>query len=269
MILVNGQANDRVAALDRGLAYGDGVFRSLRSAAGVPRCWRDHYAKLASDCAGLALDCPDETVLREEVDRVAERGAGVVKIIVTRGAGARGYAPPHRQTATRIVMGLPVPTHARAAAEDGINARWCTLRLARQPRLAGIKHLNRLENVLARAEWDDPDIVEGILCDVDGMLVGGVMSNLLWVAQGILHTPEISASGVAGVTRARLLRRAPQLGLGTRIGRFPRAAILAAEEVMICNSILGARHIVRLGDACCPSAGWSARLNAILDEETD
>ncbi len=269
MILVNGHVSDCVDVLDRGLAYGDGVFRTLRTAAGAPCWWRDHYAKLAGDCAALALECPDEGVLRDEVCRVAEAGVALAKIIVTRGTGARGYAPPHGQTATRVVMGLPLPAHAQPKGVDGITARGCTLRLARQPRLAGIKHLNRLENVLARAEWDDPDIVEGILCDVDGMLVGGVMSNLLWIAQGILHTPDVSASGVAGVARARLLRAAPRLGLGTRVGRYSPAAILAAEEVMICNSVLGVRHIARLDDVCCPSAGWSTRLNTALHEETD
>jgi 4-amino-4-deoxychorismate lyase len=269
MILVNGQPSDRVDALDRGLAYGDGVFRTVRTAAGAPLWWRDQYAKLACDCAALALGCPDEAVLRDEVGRVAGGGAALAKIILTRGAGMRGYAPPSGQTATRIVMGLPLPAHAHPESADGIAARWCTLRLARQPRLAGIKHLNRLENVLARAEWDDPAILEGILCDTDGMLIGGVMSNLLWVAQGILHTPDLSASGVAGVTRTRVLRAAPRLGLDTRIDRFPAAAILAAEEVMICNSILGVRPIVRLDHAHCPSAGWSARLNTALHEETD
>lgn len=269
MILVNGHPSDRVDALDRGLAYGDGVFRTLRAAAGMPLWWRDHYARLASDCAALALDCPDEGVLHDEVCRVAGEGAAVAKIILTRGAGARGYAPPPVQTPTRIVMGLPLPAHAHSEAVDGITARWCALRLARQPRFAGIKHLNRLENVLARAEWDDPTILEGILCDTDGMLVGGVMSNLLWVAQGILHTPDVSASGVAGVARARLLRAAPRLGLDTCVGRYPPAAILAAEEVMICNSVLGVRHIARLDDAYCPSAGWGARLNTALHEETD
>jgi 4-amino-4-deoxychorismate lyase len=91
---------------------------------------------------------------------VAEPGQGVVKIILTRGVGARGYALPVAQAGTRIVLGGPLPAHAESG-DAGVAVRWCTLRLARQPRLAGIKHLNRLENVLARSEWDDPAIFEG------------------------------------------------------------------------------------------------------------
>ena len=269
MILVNGHPADTVDALDRGLAYGDGVFRTLRTHAGQPLWWRDQYAKLAADCAALMLECPDETGLRAEVCRVAAGGEGVVKIVLTRGAGARGYAPPAVQACTRIVMAAPLPPHAHPDAPDSIAARWCTLRLARQPRLAGIKHLNRLENVLARAEWDDPDIFEGLLCDDRGAVISGVMSNLFWVQGGELFTPDLSECGVAGVARTRLLRAAPRHGIRTHVDRASPAAILAADEVMICNSVIGVRRVARLDDATWPPAGWTTLLNNALYEEVD
>ncbi|HET9463522.1 MAG TPA: aminodeoxychorismate lyase, partial [Thiobacillus sp.] len=227
MILVNGNPAETVNALDRGLAYGDGVFRTLRTQAGQPLWWRDHYAKLATDCAALLLACPDEAGLRDEVCQVAEAGEGVVKIVLTRGAGARGYAPPQDQACTRIVLSAPLPAYAQADSPTDIAARWCTLRLARQPRLAGIKHLNRLENVLARAEWDDPAIFEGLLCDDSGTVIGGVMSNLLMAKAGELFTPDLSQCGVAGVARARLLRAVARRGIPVHIGRLLPDAILA------------------------------------------
>ena len=156
MMLVNGQLVATVNALDRGLAYGDGVFRTLRTQAGQPLWWPDQFAKLAADCAALALACPDETLLRNEVCQVAEADEGIAKIILTRGVGTRGYAQSSDQMGTRLVLSAPLPAYACSDAPAGIVARWCTLKLARQPRLAGVKHLNRLENVLARAEWDDP-----------------------------------------------------------------------------------------------------------------
>jgi 4-amino-4-deoxychorismate lyase len=269
MMLVNGQMADTVSALDRGLAYGDGVFRTLRTQSGQPLWWTDHYAKLAADCAALALDCPDEAELHSEVCRVAEAEQGVVKIILTRGGGARGYAPPPRQASTRVVLSVPLPDYAHAITPDAVVARWCALRLARQPRLAGIKHLNRLENVLARAEWDDPAIFEGLLCDDSGMVVSGVTSNLFWISKGELFTPDLSACGVAGVARTRLLRAAKQQGISTHIGRYPPAAILAADEVMICNSVIGLRRVARLDDASWPDAGWSEQLKTVLYENLD
>jgi 4-amino-4-deoxychorismate lyase len=269
MILVNGHPADTVDALDRGLAYGDGVFRTLRTLDRQPLWWRDQYAKLAADCAALMLSCPEEAVLHAEVCRVAEVGQGVVKIVLTRGDGARGYAPPLGQASTRIVLPAPLPAYAQADAPSEIAVRWCTLRLARQPRLAGIKHLNRLENVLARAEWDDPAIFEGLLCDDSGAVISGVMSNLVWIMDGELFTPDLSECGVAGVARMRLLRTAARLGIRTHIGRLLPDAILAADEVMICNSVIGVRRVASLDDATWQPAGWTTTLNNALYEEVD
>ena len=269
MILVNGRPADSIDARDRGLAYGDGVFRTLRTRDGEPIWWRDHYAKLAADCAALMLACPDAAGLRAEVCRVAEAGDSVVKIVLTRGAAARGYALPPEQASTRIVLSTPLPAHAQAAAPDDVAARWCALRLARQPRLAGIKHLNRLENVLARAEWDDPAVFEGLLCDERGTVIGGVMSNLLVVRDGELHTPDLSECGVAGVARARLLRAAARLGIRTHVERMLPAAILAADEVMICNSVIGVRRVARLDAKTWPPAGWTDTLKTALYEDVD
>ena len=269
MILVNGHSAGTVDALDRGLAYGDGVFRTLRTQGGQPLWWRDHYAKLATDCAALMLACPDEAVLHAEICQAAEAGEGVVKVILTRGVGARGYAPPHGQSITRIVVSAPLPVYAQAGAPEAIAVRWCALRLARQPRLAGIKHLNRLENVLARAEWDDPAIFEGLLCDDLGAVIGGVMSNLLIMKNGELFTPDLGECGVAGVARTRLLRAAPRLGIPTHIGRLLPDAILAADEIMVCNSVIGVRRVARLGDATWAPAGWTTILNNALYEEAD
>jgi 4-amino-4-deoxychorismate lyase len=267
MILVDGQLSDCIDAHDRGLAYGDGVFRTLRTEAGQPLWWRDQYAKLAADCAALMLACPDEALLRAEVCRVAEAGEGVAKIMITRGAGARGYTLPVGQTCTRIVLSAPLPAHAQAPAD--ITARWCALRLARQPLLAGIKHLNRLENVLARAEWDDPAIFEGLLRDDSGAVIGGVMSNLLIAKAGELFTPDLSQCGVAGVARTRLLRAMARRGIPLHIGRVLPDAILAADEVMLCNSVIGVRRVGRLDDVTWTPAGWTTTLNDALYEDVD
>ena len=269
MWLINGQAETGISPLDRGIAYGDGVFRTLRTQAGQPLWWPDHFGKLAADCAALALDCPDEMVLQREVCRVAETGEGIVKIILTRGVGARGYPHSPGQASTRIVLSAPLPVHARPDAPVDITARWCAIKLARQPRLAGIKHLNRLENVLARAEWDDPAIFEGLLCDNSGSVIGGVMSNVFCVKAGELFKPGLHECGVAGVTRSRLLRAAAHRGMRTHIGRWLPDAILDADEVMICNSVIGVRRVAKLDDITWPPAGWATTLNKALYENLD
>jgi len=258
-----------VDALDRGLAYGDGVFRTLRTQDHRPVWWADHFAKLAADCAALNLECPDEALLHSEVCQVSEAGQGVVKILITRGAGARGYAPPVDPRGNRIVLSTPMPPYTQSGMADAVVARWCTLRLARQPRLAGIKHLNRLENVLARAEWDDPAIFEGLLRDDRDEVIGGVTSNVFWAKDGTLYTPELSECGVAGVTRARLLRAAARRNIPVRIGRWLPDAILAADEVMICNSVIGVCRIAKLDDRTWLPVGWTTTLNNALHDDVD
>lgn len=269
MILVDGEPATVIDARDRGLAYGDGVFRTLKCLAGAPLWWRDQFDTLRRDCAALALSVPDGDALRDEVGRVAAGADCVVKILVTRGSGARGYAPPAGTPSTRVVMASALPPMAQSGAPADVMARLCSLRLAAQPRLAGVKHLNRLENVLARAEWNDPACYEGLLCDASGQLVGGTQSNLFWLEGNTLCTPPLDDCGIAGVTRTRLLRRAGRLGLASRFERCLPAAILAADEVLIGNSLIGIRRLARIDDAALSDAGWRTRLDELVHEESD
>ena len=264
--LVNGRRSHVVSALDRGLAYGDGVFRTLKIHQNKPVWWADHYAKLAHDCRALELACPDPNLLRFEVEAVTrELAEGAVKIIVTRGEGARGYALSNPVSPTRIVMASTLPAHPQQAT-GGVNVRWCNLRLARQPQLAGIKHLNRLENVLARNEWRDPDIAEGLLCDDTGAVIGGTMSNLFIIREGRLHTPDLTQTGVDGVARLRILRAAALYGIDVRIRRLESEEILAADEVFLSNSIIGVWRVARLDDRQWKPAGWTEQFKHWIDE---
>lgn len=267
MILVNGEPQDTISAGDRGLAYGDGVFRTLAVKNGKPLCWQRHFAKLSDDCLRLGITLPAEALFLNEVEYVAPNGnGGVVKIIVTRGQGERGYAFPQRPQATRIVMGMPMPAYPAENHCEGIRARLCELRLSAQPRLAGIKHLNRLENVLARAEWNDPTIAEGLLLDQRGNLIEGVSSNVFIVLNGILVTPDLSYCGVAGVTRERILAWAQTAGTACEIRRVTLDELWNAEEIMLCNSLIGVWRVREIGGRCCGNGGWTSRIRQFLAE---
>ena len=255
MWLINGQADADISPLDRGLGYGDGVFRTLKVRAGKPVWWTDHYAILARDCAALALTCPDQNLLLDEINTVSrDRDEAIIKITVTRGFGSRGYAAPDPSVNTRIVASYAVQDYAHQW-EQGVSVRWCTLRLARQPKLAGVKHLNRLENVLARSEWRDSNIAEGLLCDDTGAVIGGTMTNIFAIQGGQLLTPDLSLSGINGVTRSRILRTAQQHQIEVQVGRLEVADILAADEVFLSNSIAGLWRVVRLEDKQWTSTG--------------
>jgi 4-amino-4-deoxychorismate lyase len=248
MILVDGEPAAVIPADDRGFAYGDGVFRTLAMRHGVPEMWSRQIAKLTTDCRALDLALPSESALREDVRRIA---AGMpdcaVRITITRGSGGRGYVMPEPAHSRRVVAASVLPEYPVTYSQQGVQARFCTLRLAAQPRLAGIKHLNRLENVLARAEWHDPAIAEGLMLDTSGNVIAGTRSNIFITENGALVTPDLSACGVAGVTRDLVLESAARHGVDCRVEPVSRARLEAANEVLLLNSLIGVWPIAVLG----------------------
>jgi 4-amino-4-deoxychorismate lyase len=245
-ILVNGRAADTLTVADRGLHYGDGLFETVAVQRGEPRLWNRHMQRLSEGCRRLGLPAPDIAVLRAETRRVAgESERAAVKIILTRGQAGRGYRTKGPVVPTRIVLPRPWPEYPPEWARHGVAVRWCETRLARQPRLAGLKHLNRLEQVLARAEWHD-EVAEGLMRDAEGSVIEGTMSNLFVVRAGTLVTPDLSQSGVAGVMRAEVLERAAALGIPCRVETVGVAAVEAAEALFLTNSLIGIWPVQRL-----------------------
>ena len=270
MILVNGAVSSSLAVTDRGLAYGDGVFRTLMMRGGRPHAWGRHFRKLEHDCGALAIPCPTKAQMTHELTLLAAQEPDcAVKIVITRGPGQRGYASPASAEPTRVVMSFPLPQYPEALAQSGINARLCSLRLGFQPALAGIKHLNRLENVLARAEWDDPGIAEGLLLDSEGNAIGGTMTNLFIVENGALATPDLTRCGVAGVTRERIFAHAAAHGIVCRVEPIAFERVLQAEEAFVVNSLIGVWQIRTLARKAWMPGLLTGRVGQWLDEESD
>jgi 4-amino-4-deoxychorismate lyase len=239
-MLVNGAAADVIAVADRGVQYGDGLFETIKITAGAPEFWDRHLARLAFGCGRLAIPAPDNGLLRREAMQLCEGAAnGVLKIIVTRGQGGRGYRPPEPATPSRIVALYPAPDHPESWAREGVRLHLCEMRLADQPRLAGLKHLNRLEQILARSEWSDADTAEGLMCDTSDAVIEGTMSNLFLVRNGALHTPDLTRCGVAGIMRAVILEIARNLGFEIEVRRIERSDLDQVDEVFVTNSVIG------------------------------
>ncbi len=167
--LIDGVPAERIGVRDRGLQYGDSLFETIAVVDGRPRNWEAHMERLGSGARRLSLPLPPPGLLLEELRRVS-RGEGrcVVKLILTRGEGGRGYRPPQAAPGHRILLHAPWPDYPPGRFEEGIQVRLCTTRLGRNPALAGLKHLCRLEQVLARAEWSEPEIAEGLMLDEGG-----------------------------------------------------------------------------------------------------
>jgi 4-amino-4-deoxychorismate lyase len=237
--LVNGEPIG-VDPGDRGLAYGDGLFETMAAVDGaVPRL-EMHLERLTAGCDRLGIPCPPRAALERDMGRLAPRsGRSILKIIVTRGSGARGYAPPAQATPTRIVSTSPWPDYPEERYRDGIRVRVCALRLGTNPALAGLKHLARLEYVLAQLELRDADVQQGLLCDVRDLVVGGTSSNVFVVRSGAVRTPAITHAGVHGVMRRTVLATARELGLHVGEAELTLGDVLAADEVFMTNAVFG------------------------------
>ncbi|HET6911896.1 MAG TPA: aminodeoxychorismate lyase [Rhodanobacteraceae bacterium] len=234
--LVNGVENALVAASDRGVLYGDGLFETILFVRGVAPLWARHMARLALGCERLLFPAPDAQALAREAAQVVEgMPRAVVRITLTRGSGARGYALPDAVMPTRIVAAFDPPFIPADWYARGIRVRFGELRLSSQPRLAGIKHLNRLEQVLARAEWSDPDIVEALLFDERDHLIGATAANVFMVRGGRLVTPKLDLCGVAGVAREEILARHPD----TEVREIGREELMQADEIFLSSSVRG------------------------------
>lgn len=259
MILIDGLAGSAIPADDRGFAYGDGVFRTLAMRRGRPEFWARHYARLAADCGALTIAPPSAEVLLADMRIVAVRmPEAAVRITVTRGSGGRGYLADQDLRPRRVVTAGPLPDYPASYRTHGVRVRYCDLHLAAQPRLAGIKHLNRLENVLARAEWSDPAIAEGLLLDADGHVIEGTRSNLFIVEGNVLTTPDLSRCGVAGVTRDLVLEAAQRHGMSCQVQPVDRPRLESADEVFLVNSLIRVWPVAAAG-----SRTWSRHTVAL------
>lgn len=266
MQLVNGLAVDpchAIATSDRGLNYGDGLFETALVRDGVVRFLPSHLARLQEGCDRLGIAYPGDAVLSGDIGKLLESAReGVLKVVVTRGQGARGYRPSADASPTRIVALHPLPA---ANSSDGLTVRWCDVRLSRNAMLAGIKHLNRLEQVLAQREWDDPAIGEGLMLDTEGELVCGTSSNLFVVRNGALFTSDLRFCGVRGVMRAQVLHAAERLGVATHEEPLWPEDLLEASEVFVTNAVRGIRSIVALDSSSWPAGPMAGRLRQELE----
>jgi 4-amino-4-deoxychorismate lyase len=262
MILINGEPNNQIDSADRGLQYGDGLFETIAVINGRPVFWDRHWQRLQQGCQRLYLPLPDASVISQEVERLCwhKPSSAVLKIIVTRGVGGRGYRLPENIAPTRILSLHPYPDYPSNYAEFGIRARFCQTRLGLNPILAGIKHLNRLEQIMARAEWQDPSIQEGILLDYNDRVIEGTMSNLFYAKDAALYTAPIIEAGVSGVVRGLILELAEAHGLSAHEQAFGKTELLSADEIFICNSIIGVWPLICLGAAIFPVGPCTRRI---------
>lgn len=266
--LVNG-SKDAISPLDRGFAYGDGVFRTLKVKYGKPLGWNFHYQKLESDCRKLGIVAPEQDLFLSDIHKLVEENKTdalcVIKLMVTRGNGERGYKYPTLSTPLRVTLKLAMPMYDDSFATFGVKLYQCNTVLSYQPLLAGIKHLNRLENVLGKNENSDHRYFDGLMLDSDGRVIECTSSNI-FIRQGRrLTTPALNRCGISGVTRDLILSFGQALDLETYIDDITLTTLVNADEVIICNSLYGAFQVIALNEYQWRPQGLATQCRDLLN----
>jgi len=229
---------DAWPADSRAAAYGDGLFETMRVHAGAIHWWSAHWRRLEAGAERLRMPLPDPSRARAEAATLfADGGNGVLKLLVSRAAGSRGYSLSTRRQPVWMIARFPLPERAAG----GLRVRWCQTRVSLQPALAGFKHCNRLEQILARAECDDAGVDEGLMLDIEGNVVGATSANLFALGTDGWLTPPVDRCGVAGVCRTHLL-----LALDARQIPLSVADVEGADAVFLCNAVRGILPLAHL-----------------------
>lgn len=247
MYYLNGEFQGKVSVIDRGLAYGHGLFETIRLSAGDLPLWNYHCVRLKNGAARLGLVI-NEKLLEQFRDQLLDTCPkdGVIKIIVTAGSGGRGYRSDSDLMPNYLFQWFPLPNNPSANGERGVSLKLCDYALSSTPKLAGTKHLNRLEQVLARAEWEN-EYPEGLMLDQQGNVIEGVSSNLFCCQDGHWLTPSLDQCGVAGVMRQYLLDELfPSLSIAVSEVTMSFDELLLMEQLFVCNSVVGIWPVVAI-----------------------
>jgi len=250
-VLVDGQPSDVIAVTNRGLAYGDGIFETIRFQGSEPVLWERHWRRLLRGCdlLGLKLPADREATLLQQCRWLVEQNQltqAVLKLVLMRNGVARGYRSELSAGLHTLVSIFTLPEYPSQNYLSGIKAWLCQTRLAVNPLLAGVKHLNRLEQVLASREWPASDYDEGLMMDTSDQVIEGTKSNVFFIKDGYLVTPSLKGSGVAGVMREYLIHCSLEFGLRVEESRVVLPDLPGFQEAFICNSVFGIWPIMSL-----------------------
>jgi 4-amino-4-deoxychorismate lyase len=247
MFLVNGQPADSLQLTDRSIHFGDGLFETMLCKKGILQFWNDHYERLCEGCYRLHIPVPEQSLLETEsrrlLDTVNRDETARVKLIISRGSGGTGYAPPELQQPARIFSWQYYQPLPDTPLRVGVS----TVRLGEQPLLAGLKHLNRLEQVMARHEIQDSDLDEALMLDQHERVVEGISSNVFWFDEDVLCTPSLQRCGVAGIIRGRVIQVANKLGITVKEDDFSLNDAVHSRGLFLTNSLMGMRSAGELG----------------------
>lgn len=245
MGLINGLAEPHLFSGDRGLHFGDGCFTTARIDQGQVVYLTDHLQRLHNDCQRLAIPFQYWSELADEMQQLAApKTRAVLKVIITRGAGGRGYCVEGCGQPTRILATSAYPEHYRQWQLSGVRLATSPIKLGLNPALAGVKHLNRLEQVLIRQHLPASQADEALVVDYQNHIVECCAANILWCQGRRLFSPRLDRAGVEGTMKRRVIESLVEHGYAYTEVRQPVACLQKADEIIICNALMPVLPVV-------------------------
>lgn len=233
---------------DRAIAYGDGLFESILVLEGKAPLWDFHRKRLQQSVQRMDIGCDIAELEKSFRVGAAQQSNALIKIIVARSGGTRGYDARQARNCAVQIKAYPLPQYSQKRMTDGVRLQVCTQRLSHNPALAGIKHLNRLEQVFAASERQSDWADEGLMLDPTGAVIECNSSNIFIVRNGMLVTPSLDQCGVSGVMRAVIMENlAATIPLPVQEARLTLTDLLNADTVFVCNSIFGVWPVSSIG----------------------
>ena len=239
MFLINGIPQETLPASDRAIQFGDGCFTTARIVAGQVCLLDAHLQRLQQACEKLLIPFVEWAALQREMVELARgNDRGVLKVIISRGSGGRGYSAANCLHPTRLLSVSAWPVRYDGWRREGITLELSPVRLGRNPQLAGIKHLNRLEQVLIRTHLEQTDADEALVLDSEGFITECCAANLFWRQGKDVFTPRLDQAGVNGLMRQFCLQQLAHSGYRVVDVHAREAALAEADEMVVCNALM-------------------------------
>jgi len=271
MVLVNGKPESSISTSDRGLNYGDGLFETMVVIDGRVRFFQDHLARLKNGCKKLAIPMPALEAIEGDLDKLMPTDQNtnfIFKVLVTRGESGRGYMPDNEASTTRVCSRYDMPANLSALWDAGLAVHVCATRLANNPQLAGIKHTNRLEQVIASRERLNTKYQEGVMLSIDEYVVEGTKSNIFWQTDDEFFTPSLNQNGVAGVSRAKVIEILKKDHHTVNVGKYRLADVQSSDLVFMTNSTMLIAQVAQLEQTVWPINPLLKELRQALASDT-
>jgi len=266
--LINGSSDKGLNPFDRGLAYGDGVFRTFLVKNGRPLLWMQHFSKLSHDLNTINISLLKENILLKDISLLfPSSGSFVGKIIITRGISKRGYSYPENIKPTRILLKSKYTRIPKILYETGVTLEVCNTRVNNDHDINGIKHLSRFDNVKAKLELSS-FAFDGIMLDQEGLINECITSSIFCRYGDVLTTSNHSRGGVYGVTKTIVVSKVKQLGLKMKYSNLSLEDLKKADEIVITNSLFGALQVTKINNSSWKNFDLSKKINRLFNEES-